>query len=534
MDDPSDPNAETDDRLLLRSREGDRHAFSELWRRHSPIAVAYARSLGTAPQDPEDVVSDAFVSILHLLRAGRGPERSFRPYLLTTVRNVWMSGARKMPPTTPIDDAEHPASAIGAIDIDAMADSSTISEAFSSLPERWQHALWLSEVEQLPPRQIATVLHIRPNSAAALTYRARDALRKAWIRAHLRSAPEGTDHARVIEMLGAYAHGDLAPTSESFVTAHLDDCDACASAAGEARHLARAMTLGPLLAGGTGLVLSPLLFPAEQAAAAVVAMTDAPNWAGLSLAAQPAVEAASHATPALWHVAAAAAVALTVGGGVLALPVAEPAAIAPTTIATPAPAGAVPGPAPATNEAEEASAPDPRTTPGAAVPPGSGTHGRHGDDGRTGGKRDDDRSGPRGNGNNGHGWNGNGGNGKNGNGNNRNGNSGNGNGGNGNNGNGNGDNGHGTEADLVLSSAPSAVTTAPSRAEDAVDGRGNAGTAGRGSGNADRGNGNGGNPNENAAHGNGNGGNANAGRGDGNGAGNHGHGADGRGQSGKG
>ncbi len=470
MDDPSDPNAETDDRLLLRSRDGDRHAFSELWRRHSPIAVAYARSLGTAPQDPEDVVSDAFVSILHLLRAGRGPERSFRPYLLTTVRNVWMSGARKTPPTTPIDDAEHPASAIGAIDIDAMADSSTISEAFSSLPERWQHALWLSEVEQLPPRQIATVLHIRPNSAAALTYRARDALRKAWIRAHLRSAPEGTDHARVIEMLGAYAHGDLAPTSATFVAAHLDDCMACASAAGEARQLARAMTLGPLLAGGTGLVLSPLLFPAEQAAAAVVAVADAPDWAGLSLAAQPAVEAASHATPALWHVAAAAAVALTVGGGVLALPVAEPAASAPTAIVAPAPAGAVPGPAPATDEAEETTAPDPRATPGAAVPPGSGTHGRHGDDGRTGGQHGDDRPGSTGNNGNGNG--------------NGNGNPGN---GNGNKGNGNSDEGNSIGTDLAMTDVTTVGASAPNRADDTGD-RGKSDT-GRGNGNGNGGRG---------------------------------------------
>ncbi|MBO9626564.1 MAG: sigma-70 family RNA polymerase sigma factor [Microbacterium sp.] len=364
MDEPSDERSETDDELLQRSREGDRHAFSELWRRHSPVAVAYARSLGAAPPDPEDVVSDAFVSILRSMRVGKGPERSFRPYLLTTVRNTWMTHARRAPQTAPLDDDAHPESAIGTIDIEAMADSTTISQAFTSLPERWQHALWLSAVEQLPPRQIAAVLHIRPNSAAALTYRARDALRKAWIRAHLRAAPAGTEHARVIEMLGAYAHGDLPPTSERFVTAHLDACSACASAAGEARHLARAMTLGPLLAGGSGLVLAPALFPADQAAA-VVSSIDAPTWATLSVSAQPAVEAAAHATPALWHVAAATAFALTVGGGLFALPTAdtESAPLATAVSApTPAPAGAVPGLRPVTDE-DDTAAPRGETTP---------------------------------------------------------------------------------------------------------------------------------------------------------------------------
>lgn len=337
-----DSGEQTDAQLLRRSRDGDRHAFSELWRRHAPIAVAYARSLGAAPPDPEDVVSDAFLNILHLLRAGKGPEDRFRPYLLTTVRNTWVSAARRAPATLSIDDAEHPVSTLGAIDVDAMVNSTTIAEAFSSLPERWQHALWLSEVEQLPPRAIADVLQLRPNSVAALTYRARDALRKAWIRAHLRHAPEGTEHARVIELLGAYAHDDLSPRSQRVVTSHLDDCADCRAAAGEARHLARAMTLGPLLAGGTGLVVAPLLFPADQVAATT--LTAAPGvtgWLGAHAPAlQPAVDAAGHANPLLWPVAAAAAVALSVSGSLFVRPVPEPDAVAThsPTLVMPSPA----------------------------------------------------------------------------------------------------------------------------------------------------------------------------------------------------
>ncbi|MBW8762037.1 MAG: sigma-70 family RNA polymerase sigma factor [Microbacterium sp.] len=361
MDEPRDA-PESDNALLLRSRSGDRHAFSELWRRHSPVAVAYARSLGASPPDPEDVVSDAFLSILRQLRSGKGPQRSFRPYLLTTVKNTWMGHARRAPITMPLDDAEHPPSLIGSIDVEAMVNSAAVVEAFGSLPERWQHALWLSEVEQLPPREIAEVLHIRPNSAAALTYRARDALRKAWIRAHLRTAPIGSEHARVIELLGAYAHDDLAPRSERFVTAHIDECETCRSAAGEARHLARAMSLGPLLAGGTGLVLLPALFPTEQAAAAATGLA---GWAGLPAHVQPALDAAGNTAPVLWPVAAATAVALSISGSLFVRPVAEPdatAALAPAASAPARPAPAVPSSAPApavTAPAPVAAAPDP-------------------------------------------------------------------------------------------------------------------------------------------------------------------------------
>lgn len=48
------------------------------------------------------------------------------------------------------------------------------------LPERWRNALWYSEVEQLTSSEVAGVLGISPNAAAALTYRAREGLRRAW------------------------------------------------------------------------------------------------------------------------------------------------------------------------------------------------------------------------------------------------------------------------------------------------------------------------------------------------------------------
>lgn len=381
MHELDEDGAESDNHLLLRSRNGDRHAFSELWRRHTPVAVAYARSLGSAPPDPEDVVSDAFVSILRQLRAGKGPQRSFRPYLLTTVKNTWMSDVRRGPLLTALDDVEHPPSKLGTIDVEAMSNSAALTDAFRSLPERWQHALWLSEVEQLPPREIAEVLHIRPNSAAALTYRARDALRKAWITAHLRAAPADSEHARVIELLGGYAHDDLSARSERFVAAHLEDCSDCRSAAGEARNLAKAMSLGPLLAGGAGLVIAPAVFSADQAAAAVVGAsevvgaTDVAGWVGLPAAMQPALEAAGNASPLLWPVAAATAVALSISGSVIVQPSAEPEAIA-MVVQTAAPDPVLPtappsAAAPAVSTppiAAPTDAPAP-TEPSAATPP---------------------------------------------------------------------------------------------------------------------------------------------------------------------
>lgn len=240
-----------------------------------------------------------------------------------------------MPATVSIDEIEHPAATVGAIDVDAIVDSEAIAEAFRSLPERWQHALWLSEVEQLPPRAIAEALAIRPNSAAALTYRARAALRKAWIRAQLRHAPAGTEHAEVIELLGAYAYEELSPRAHRLVTRHLETCSTCRDAAGEARHLARAIMLGPLLAGAGSLVIASTLLSSDIVAAA-------PSIDGVNPPVAPQVlEATGHAASLLWPVAATVAAALSIGGSLLLRlppetePLAPPTAAVPTAPVTP-------------------------------------------------------------------------------------------------------------------------------------------------------------------------------------------------------
>ncbi|MFS0911918.1 sigma-70 family RNA polymerase sigma factor [Microbacterium sp. 179-I 3D2 NHS] len=354
---PGTADEPSDAQLLRHSRNGDRHAFSELWRRHSPIAVAYARSLGAAPPDPEDVVSDAFLRILMLLRSGGGPEERFRPYLLTTVRNTWLTAVRRLPASTPWDEVDAPISDIGTVDLDRMVNTAALGEAFRSLPERWQHALWLSEVERLPAREIAAALDVRPNTAAALTYRARDGLRKAWIVAHLRRAPAGTDHQRVIELLGTYAHGDLAPRACRVVSDHLAGCGSCRSAAAEARHLARAVTLGPLLAGGAGLVVAPALF-AEPAAAALTAATGAAGIASATSSAMPSLAAASSTlTPALWASAASLVGAVVVSGTLLLSAPSQPEAVVDPAIAVATSAPPTP------RSLTERAAPSPSQTP---------------------------------------------------------------------------------------------------------------------------------------------------------------------------
>ncbi len=74
-----------DAEILARVRDGDRDAYAELVRRHTPVAMRTAALLG-AGEDAEDVVQEAFVKAYAAL-GGFRPEAPFRPWLLRIVAN---------------------------------------------------------------------------------------------------------------------------------------------------------------------------------------------------------------------------------------------------------------------------------------------------------------------------------------------------------------------------------------------------------------------------------------------------------------
>ena len=54
--------------------------------------------------------------------------------------------------------------------------------ALRSLSPRWQAVLWLTEIEGRSSVEVGELLGLSPNAAAALTGRAREGLRRAYLR----------------------------------------------------------------------------------------------------------------------------------------------------------------------------------------------------------------------------------------------------------------------------------------------------------------------------------------------------------------
>jgi hypothetical protein len=192
-------------------------------------------------------------------------------------------------------------------------DRTLTARAFRSLPERWQSVLWYTEVEGMDPHEVAPILGMSANGVAALSYRAREGLRKAWLQAHV-SDPGASEACRwAMSRLGESARHSLTTREMEKLTDHLETCAKCSIVSEEVNevgsHLAFVML--PILLGGVvGGAFLATLGHAGTAAAATAAS-----------AAIPAVPASFTvlAAPAAFAPAVASGLAMGAATGVSAL-----------------------------------------------------------------------------------------------------------------------------------------------------------------------------------------------------------------------
>ena len=293
--------------LLAEARTGSSHAFGELWRRHHPRALIFARSYSRIAS-ADDLVAEAFTRVLEAVREGGGPESAFRPYLLAAVRNTALGWARERNREEDTDDFDGFVGATSpeSLSVDAVERSLTLT-AFHALPQRWRDALWYVEVEQLPREEAAALLGLSPNALSALAFRARDALRTAWLQAHLESARlPGPCRATSAELAG-FARRSLSRRETRRVGDHVAECARCRTLLVELDHagsrLPRVVLVAFLgTAGAAAYEASGLVAPTSLAAAAAAPLPSAPG----ATAAPPALGG----LPTIIGVAAAAGLAV--------------------------------------------------------------------------------------------------------------------------------------------------------------------------------------------------------------------------------
>ncbi|TDB84195.1 sigma-70 family RNA polymerase sigma factor, partial [Actinomadura sp. KC216] len=241
----------SDAELIDRVRAGDVGAYGPLYERHAAAAQGLARHLA-GREAADDLVQDAFTKVLKVLKAGGGPDGGFRPYLLTAVRRSFYDRRRADRRVQHTDTIESFDSGV-PFDDPAVAklERSMIARAFRSLPGRWRTVLWHTEVERAKPAEIAPLLGLTANGAAALAYRAREGLRRAYLQMHLDTVAADDACRPALENLGPYVRDGLADREARKVKRHLDGCKRCKGIHAELVHVNRALrdVLGPLVLG---------------------------------------------------------------------------------------------------------------------------------------------------------------------------------------------------------------------------------------------------------------------------------------------
>ena len=245
-----DLDQKSDVELIAAVRDGDSDAYGVLYERHLYAAKRASTCLAHSSAEREDLVADAFARVLRALREGGGPREEFRAYLLVTMRNAAISSSRGAAVSLYADVPETYLPRQGGDPMANRWDAMTAAAAFASLPERWRTVLWHTEVEEETPAEIAPLLGMRPNGVAALAYRAREGLRQAYLKAHLRDV-EGTDcRATVSKLAGWVRHSVPVPLGRK-ISRHLAVCSDCRARAATLTRVNEEMraSVAPVLLG---------------------------------------------------------------------------------------------------------------------------------------------------------------------------------------------------------------------------------------------------------------------------------------------
>ena len=175
--------ADWSDQDLARAiRAGDMQAAGALYARHHPFALRVAARVSN-PGLAEDLASEAMTKVVAALLNGRGPDTAVRAYLATTIRNLFADRLRKLNAEVLVDPHRSTLDRAEADPTEQALERSVVLDVLAELPERWREVLWRTVVLEQPLAAVGACMGLNANATAALSYRARSALTKAYVRA---------------------------------------------------------------------------------------------------------------------------------------------------------------------------------------------------------------------------------------------------------------------------------------------------------------------------------------------------------------
>lgn len=211
-------------------REGEAWPLAVLWERHHSVALAWAR--GKDPDQAEDAVSEAFDAVYRQLLSGGGPTDAFRAYLFRTVSRQLSRGWTDSSRTLGVDDFDEVIDgaipAVGQL-IAEREEQAAAAAALEDLPLRWKQVILEVDVGGRSVQEVAAELDLSPNSTSVLLKRAREGLKKSWLKRMHPTRDLSGECAACVAQFSEIRWGKRNGRSRGQAEKHLEGCQACRS-----------------------------------------------------------------------------------------------------------------------------------------------------------------------------------------------------------------------------------------------------------------------------------------------------------------
>lgn len=170
--------------LIRRAKQGDREAFSEIYRRHYDAIYAYlSYRLGDAVA-AEDLTSEVFVRLVEKIPNFTYRGRPILAWLYTIARNLLTDYHRQSGSEVyvPLDEQWVAATPNPARTVERRLERECLARALRHLSDSYQQVILLRFIQSLSHAETAAILGKTENATKVLQHRALKALRRALAR----------------------------------------------------------------------------------------------------------------------------------------------------------------------------------------------------------------------------------------------------------------------------------------------------------------------------------------------------------------
>jgi RNA polymerase sigma-70 factor, ECF subfamily len=192
----------TDLELVRRIKAGDEEAFEQMVRRYHSRVYSLSYGVLRNPEDAEEAAQDSFWTLYRKIGTFDESKKFFSWFYRVALNQAYSRARRRPVPTVPIDNtlprfdesghfvaSDFPDWSAKVEDEVASREIAAKAEEFiAELPPAYRDVIWMADVEEMPPADIAETLEISMPAFKSRLHRARLHVRERLTEA-MRPAP---------------------------------------------------------------------------------------------------------------------------------------------------------------------------------------------------------------------------------------------------------------------------------------------------------------------------------------------------------